>query len=411
MKHQIIFVLCIISAIGRNYAFSPVNITINSDQPVFNTYNVTNEPGNLYAPKWSPKGNFIGVDCYSGDKISVLVYSVNQNITGKYNVGASQHPSSHSHMQSISVNLANTLEINWSPESESNFFVTSSLKQKYDLFWVQMILNSGKYLFKEDNKTEKIPNLQSMHISQVNFKKNPRNLLFGVFCASMGNNNDIYIYEREPDKIEIKRIGIVNDHSKYEPDYVIKNNNSVSLVYSGISTAAQDIYYLTDIKNPSQIKNLTNTSNAVEKNPKFSSSGRYIAYVSTADHVNLASLADTAGKEIDLKYGLRIYDTETGEDKEMFYPVYIDPKFDRQSAFTWLPDGEQLLVIANDIPAKEPLYCVNIRTGTAINLNSPLYHHHDVETSPDGKKVALTARGHRNNEDFSTLKLFIAEIR
>jgi len=253
-----------------------------------------------------------------------------------------------------------------------------------------------------------------LHISELNFKHNRQNMLLGIFCASLGNISDLYIYKfEEPDNTIIQKIKINKNHRKYEPDVFLNLDGAIRCAYAGISAAAQDIYYLDKIDQTDRLKNLTNTPNAVERMPIFSPDGRYIAYISTYGHVDFATLADTAGQAVDLEYGLRIYDTQTSQDREIFFPVYVDSKQARQNPYAWLPDNEHLIVINNDIPKKEPLVVINIHTFNPdpVNLESPLYHHHDIELSPDGKKLAVIARGHKNSNDFTTLKLFIADLK
>ena len=120
---------------------------------------------------------------------------------------------------------------------------------------------------------------------------------------------------------------------------------------------------------------------------------------------------DIQAKDKDIICGLWIYDIDSQISKEVYYPVGINPKRDIQSVYTWLPDNRTIIVIDYNLEEKQPLIAVNVQTGESKNLKSPYYHHEDLALSPDGKKLAIVARGHKDDSDFHYSKLYLADIQ
>lgn len=410
MRKCIYLILILIVFSFNSNAQSSVSLEFKFPKPFLYAKDNFGEPGNLSYPQWSKEGDWIGMDFSQGDKLSVAIISIEDGTASIYNVQERPNRNTHSRFNPITTKKANTLSLSWSPENNNVFFVISSLKLKYDLYFVRFMASRNDIRFRSINQTSKINELDGKHISFISFTHNPNDQLVGIFSAGDKTSSNIWIVNRKVNDIKLKPLETNNNVRAYDSRALVKSSGEISVAYEGIEYRYSDIFYISDISANSMPINISKSSSAIEKYPRWNSDGRYLAYLSTFGHINLNGIRDTSVIK-DLKYGLYVYDTVTNEKKEIYFPVYVHPERSVQNVFAWLPNSNDIIIIKEDIENKNPLVIVNIEEQHSEFLDAGLIYPSDICISPDGEKIAITARGHEGGENFEFLKLYVAEIK
>lgn len=370
--------------------------------------------GHLRNPQWSVSGNWLGFDFLKEDMISVIFYSVK---TGKYKdfaIGEQKSNSISAYAPQMNFSGANTYNVAWVPSKYKDaLYVISSLNKKYELFFIKAVRTSSNavMVYAMSNPETDI-NLDRKQISYLSFPTANLKEIYGAFIAGNELSSDIWLILRT----YLTQITFPDGIRKYDPRLSVDNSGSIKIAYLGIHENQADIFYKPPNKyKPNQNQNIaainiSETPYALEKIPRWSPNGEYLAYLSTEGHASINDV-DVEAKEEDVICGLWIYDFIQQTKKEIYYPIGVDPKRDSQNVYAWLPDNQTIILIDYNLEEKQPLIAVNIQTGEAKNLASPYYHHEDIAVSPDGKKLAIIARGHKQDTDFHYTKLYLADIK
>jgi len=406
MRPSILTIVLFYSIIGNCFSQEPSIKAIKvSQKPLFSG------EGNCYNPHWSYQMDWLGADF--NDKIlnSVVVYSLKLNRFLIYNVQVQENRKIPSRRPpQMTPVKSNTENIQFSPITDNDFYVISSLNKKYDLYWVQNFqinLQPRVGALTYNNRIN--PELLNKHISYSTFIKIPRDRGVGIFTAGDESESNIWLYDENND--HISKVTRNNNIRAYESQMYVDDEDLLNIVYKGIELLHSDIYLIQSIniynlKNTHQVlKNITNTSDAIEQLPKWSPNGKKIAYLSTLGHEDLSNYDPKS----EMSYALYIYNVNDKVNYEVYYPVLLDATREMQSTYCWF-DNNTIILIDKNLEKKQPLIAVNVNSKIWVDLQSPLYHHQDIEISPDFKKLAIIARGHKNDRQIGFSKIYIAEL-
>jgi len=375
--------------------------------------------GHLRNPQWSVSGNWLGFDLLKEDMISVVFYSTKTSNYEEYAIKKKIEnlPVNTRHGPQVPFTTANTYNVAWTlNEKRDELYVISSLNKKYDIFYIKSVVEYSNHIRVSQQPEPITNNLINKQTSYISFPYFGNENAPGIFIASNELSSEVWLILEESNQTKLTQITRSDDVRKYDPRLSVSENGLIKVAYLGSQGTHTDVFYKPPYNyqaaqnQTTSVINISNTPYAIEKSPRWSQNGKYLAYLSTEGHMNLNNV-DIDAKEEDIICGLWVYDIENQTAKEVYYPVGVNPKRDTQSVYAWLPDNQTIIVIDYSLEEKQPLMAVNSRTGESRNLVSPYYHHEDIAVSPDGKKLAIIARGHKEDTDFHYTKLYLADIR
>jgi len=363
-------------------------------------------------PHWSRKASWLGADITEEDCSSVLLYNLDKQCYTKFNVGMSKRTQISQPFLPTDSQGAQTIAINFSSGLDNAFYILSSLNNKYDLFLAYGIrVEKGVIKIGGCNNKTTGSVFMDKNITYLTTSINPDSQEVGLFILK----NEVYLWDVNLALTSPYIIRFDNEFIKYELDlYCMKKTDPIQMkiAYIGSNNQYPKVYITAPVNKNNTIAQstiLTDTvSKAVERLPMWSPDGRYVAYLSSLGHEKEISFESF--EESELEYGLWIYDSQTGQNEELFFPVYTNTRRSTQSVYGWMPDSETIFFINCDLNNKLPLYAVNIKTKTIWNLGSPYINHNEIKLSPDSKYLAIIARGIHGADEYSFTKIYLAKV-
>jgi len=405
-KHLVILILC-----ASSLAWSQTIRLGNFEQISHPIENKNYEYGNVYFPDWSKSDDLLGVTFFDPNKSSdfVFVYDVVHKNGWKYDASITGEVKQASEFDApASTSIKRTAMLQWSPLVDNRFFVISRDNKKDYLYRVDFQYQHPKFQMERINKIsdQELP-IQYFSISNVlvdNFWGSQK--YFISVCSGAKGRTKSSVYQANKTSISKEIFGTKNLHIIEAEVSCYINGNFKEFVAQGIQNDQSDIYYyeVDRFQTPVTMKNITNTKEYDERNPLQNFTNNLISFVRANRQIS------KKGIENKLKYSLYIYDKSTGKETLVDENVYIVPDVPNVKSYIWLPN-DQILYIKDDYEDKYPLKLYTVSDGHIYDVSSPLVNHKELALSRDHKRLAIVAKGKRDESlELSFNKLYICDI-
>ena len=325
--------------------------------------------GNCQAPHWAPDGSKIAYEVNYHDRKVIELFLITASGDVEAVLPASRGTSQLTAGFSSSGQESVVFELSWSPTALNSYIYSASgARRDYDIH-----IKGGTplaYAPGTDGNPKWSPS--GAHIA---------------FASARTGPGDLYLLHVR--KLAEKPTRLTDDPTASEL-YPAWSPNGRMLAYVGHSNTGDNVYLIEDIKNPSA-RQLTQWQH-MQTRPRFSPDGRQIAFYSNHQDSE--------------RFDLWVMDVD-GSPRKLREDVVMN-----SLGPIWLPDGQSLLVVADEDDRFDPVYRVSLSgassrlaTGTVGNGD------HDIAVLGDGRTyLALAAQGTETGEKRDFKQIYVLPL-
>ena len=364
----------------------------------------TLEAKNVYNPRWSSDGHHLSFELIAKESRDLYVWALGIPEPEKV-FSHSPRKGPKRRRSQVPVRNSSNYSLVWKPNSKKFVYVGSGDKGLYSLY--RDTADDPNENGTREDLLDKNVRGSSQHAMFPNYHPN-ENLV--VFCQGSIEGrlflNVVQVGLRYKVQKLLKEMTISATDAHFAPQ---STNTFSTLVFMGGETGSNDIYTL-EIKDLS-FRNIGSTIvremkprclvdwPSVESNPRWSSDGQQIAFLSSKDH--------EAEKDVASLYVM--YADGSGVRK--LADRVVKPEFSDYDTFVWYPDKPYILFAKQSEEEANPICYIDVQTGSeSITLETGTLLNSNLAISADGKKLAFCARGKQGDKNLTWRKLYMVDL-
>lgn len=328
-------------------------------EPLFVRPLVTIERGrNDMNPAWSPQGDLISFERSRGDKKEIIIASPEGTLLQTIYYQMSENSREMKFFfpgvyEEVSYNAGMT----WSPAGDRVVFMSNGGEGNYDLYLRGV---NGQITTKLTDYKEK--NGQA-HWSPVDDSI--------VFVSGRTGKGDIYLLDLATRRLtRLTQGGKPYLYPQWSPD-----GEEIAMIHG--SNDIQNIYLISNVAKPVETLKALTTWSYDDLRPIWSPDGKKLAFYSnynSAGDPKAWSIVVIAADGSDPTEGEGLAAKVVAQD--------VIPDVERGPA--WMPDSRRIVYVKNDKEGFNPVYIVDVKEKTSLQIKTDTKMNHDITCSPDG---------------------------
>lgn len=314
-------------------------------------------------PVWSPSGAFIAFERSRGDKKEIVISrpdgSVVVTIYFQLSEGSKEMKFFFPGLfEEVSYNAG----VSWSPAGDRVVFMSNGGEGNYDLY-VREVSSKAT-----TTATTRLTDYKGAKNGQAHWSPVADRI---VFVSGRTGKGDIYLLDIVPRRLtRLTQGGKPYLYPQWSPD-----GKKIAMIHG--SNENHDIYLIGDMTKPAETTKALTTWPYDDLRPMWSPDGGKIAFYSnynSAGDPKVWSLVVIASDGSDPREGDGLAAKVLVED--------IIPDVERGPA--WMPDSSRIVYAKNDKQEYNPIYIVDIKEKTSLQIKTDTKINHDIVCSADG---------------------------